>query len=112
MSFLQFTPNLRLHRQKERSSLRQALADHDRERRVEAIFPRVRVAYRSEIFDQLLTELDIVMKYPDVKSGLKDEVPWSDSVTAYDKEHFTTYMRFLDASADGDRKRGCVICDR
>ncbi|BCH19864.1 DNA -binding domain-containing protein [Mesorhizobium sp. L-2-11] len=40
------------------------------------------------------------MKYPDVESGLKDEVPWSDSLTAYDKEHFTTYMRFLDASAD------------
>ncbi|MER8523190.1 DUF2285 domain-containing protein [Mesorhizobium sp. M1076] len=40
------------------------------------------------------------MKYPDVEPGLKDEVPWSDSLTAYDKEHFTTYLRFLDASAD------------
>ncbi|MDX8449656.1 MULTISPECIES: DNA -binding domain-containing protein [Mesorhizobium] len=31
---------------------------------------------------------------------MRDEVPWSDSLTAYDKEHFTTYMRFLDAAAD------------
>ncbi|RAZ72918.1 hypothetical protein DPM35_26325 [Mesorhizobium atlanticum] len=31
---------------------------------------------------------------------MQDEVPWSDSLTAYDKEHFTTYMRFLDAAAD------------
>ncbi|RWL01793.1 DUF2285 domain-containing protein [Mesorhizobium sp.] len=31
---------------------------------------------------------------------LLDEVPWSDSLTAYDRAHFTTYMRLLDASAD------------
>ncbi|MER9279609.1 DUF2285 domain-containing protein [Mesorhizobium sp. M0522] len=40
------------------------------------------------------------MKYPDVKPGLKEEVPWSDSLTTYDRQHFTTYLRFLDASAD------------
>ncbi|RWH68659.1 MAG: DUF2285 domain-containing protein [Mesorhizobium sp.] len=40
------------------------------------------------------------MKYTDVEPGLKDEVPWSESLTAYDKEHFKTYLRFLDASAD------------
>ncbi|RUX18276.1 DUF2285 domain-containing protein [Mesorhizobium sp. M2A.F.Ca.ET.042.01.1.1] len=28
------------------------------------------------------------------------DVPWSDSLTAYDKAHFTIYMRFLDAAAD------------
>ncbi|MER9858609.1 MULTISPECIES: DUF2285 domain-containing protein [unclassified Mesorhizobium] len=39
-------------------------------------------------------------KYPDVEPGLKDEVLWSDSLTAYDKEHFMTYLRFLDAGAD------------
>ncbi|WP_245446297.1 DNA -binding domain-containing protein [Mesorhizobium kowhaii] len=39
-------------------------------------------------------------KYPDVEPGLKEEVPWSDSLTTYDKEHFRTYLRFLDASAD------------
>ncbi|GLS40655.1 hypothetical protein GCM10010869_62520 [Mesorhizobium tianshanense] len=32
---------------------------------------------------------------------IADQVHWSDSLTAYDKEHFTTYMRLLDASADG-----------
>ncbi|MER9333106.1 DUF2285 domain-containing protein [Mesorhizobium sp. M0293] len=41
-----------------------------------------------------------MVKHPDVEAGLKDEVPWSDSLTNYDKEHFTTYMRFLDAGAD------------
>ncbi|WP_192180339.1 MULTISPECIES: hypothetical protein [Mesorhizobium] len=33
-------------------------------------------------------------------STLRDEVPWSESLTPYDKEHFTIYMRLLDASAD------------
>ncbi|MER8772952.1 DUF2285 domain-containing protein [Mesorhizobium sp. M0960] len=40
------------------------------------------------------------MKYPDVKPGLKEEVPWSDSLTSYDRQHFTTYLRLLDAGAD------------
>ncbi|WP_407046051.1 DNA -binding domain-containing protein [Mesorhizobium abyssinicae] len=31
---------------------------------------------------------------------IKTEVPWSDNLTAYDREHFTTYMQFLDAGAD------------
>lgn len=35
-----------------------------------------------------------------VEPGLEDEVPGLDSLTAYDKEHFKTYLRFLDASAD------------
>ncbi|WP_425351709.1 DNA -binding domain-containing protein [Mesorhizobium helmanticense] len=63
------------------------------------IFPSVRVACRSEIFDQLFPEPDIVMKYTDVEPGPQDEVPWSERLTAYDKEHFKTYLRFLDASA-------------
>ncbi|RWK72846.1 MAG: DUF2285 domain-containing protein [Mesorhizobium sp.] len=33
-------------------------------------------------------------------STLLDEVPWSHRLTAYDRAHFTTYMRLLDASAD------------
>ncbi|MER8516336.1 DUF2285 domain-containing protein [Mesorhizobium sp. M1060] len=33
-------------------------------------------------------------------STLRDEVPWSDSLTAYDREHFTIYLRILDACAD------------
>ena len=32
---------------------------------------------------------------------IANEVPWSDHVTAYDREHFTVYLRLLDASADG-----------
>jgi hypothetical protein len=31
---------------------------------------------------------------------IADEVPWSDQVTAYDREHFTVYLRLLDAAAD------------
>lgn len=41
-----------------------------------------------------------MMKYRDVKPGLKEEVPWSDSLTTYDRQHFTTYLRLLDAGAD------------
>jgi hypothetical protein len=33
-------------------------------------------------------------------SGIADEVPWSDRVTAYDEAHFALYLRLLDASAD------------
>ncbi|MER9335322.1 DUF2285 domain-containing protein [Mesorhizobium sp. M0293] len=40
------------------------------------------------------------MKHPVVKPGLKEEVPWSDSLTTYDRQHFTTYLRLLDAGAD------------
>ncbi|RUU13737.1 hypothetical protein EOD23_03510 [Mesorhizobium sp. USDA-HM6] len=29
---------------------------------------------------------------------MQDEVPWSNSLTPYDKEHFWIYMRFLDAA--------------
>ena len=32
---------------------------------------------------------------------IANEVPWSDRVTAYDREHFTVYLRLLDAAADG-----------
>ncbi|MCR4265840.1 DNA -binding domain-containing protein [Nitratireductor sp. ZSWI3] len=35
-----------------------------------------------------------------MKLEIQDEVPWSDSLTRYDNEHFTTYMRLLDASAE------------
>ena len=34
------------------------------------------------------------------KPSIADEVPWSDCLTPYDSEHFTIYMRLLDASAD------------
>ncbi|MEN2980438.1 DUF2285 domain-containing protein [Tistrella bauzanensis] len=39
-----------------------------------------------------MTELD-----PDVA----DDVPWSDSVTPYDEQHFVTYLRLLDADNEG-----------
>ncbi|WP_245267655.1 hypothetical protein [Mesorhizobium sp. WSM1293] len=32
-----------------------------------------------------------------------DEVPWSDSITSYDRQHRTIYLRILDASADNAR---------
>ncbi len=38
-----------------------------------------------------MTELD-----PDVA----DHVPWSDNLTSYDKQHFVTYVRLLDAEAE------------
>ncbi|MER8556585.1 DUF2285 domain-containing protein [Mesorhizobium sp. M1217] len=33
-------------------------------------------------------------------STLCDEVPWSENLTSYDREHFTIYLRILDACAD------------
>ncbi|ESY89493.1 DUF2285 domain-containing protein [Mesorhizobium sp. LNHC229A00] len=41
------------------------------------------------------------MLQPKSNTPIADEVHWSDNLTAYDKAHFTTYMRLLDASADG-----------
>jgi len=38
-----------------------------------------------------MTELD-----PDVA----DDVPWSDSITPYDEQHFVTYVRLLDAEVE------------
>jgi hypothetical protein len=32
---------------------------------------------------------------------IADEVPWSSELTAYDKAHFVTYLRLLDASTEG-----------
>ncbi|HEV2898198.1 MAG TPA: DUF2285 domain-containing protein [Pseudaminobacter sp.] len=40
------------------------------------------------------------MLQPKSNTPIADEVPWSDGLTAYDKEHFTTFMQLLDASAD------------
>jgi len=39
-----------------------------------------------------MTELD-----PDVA----DDVPWSDSITPYDEQHFVTYLRLLHADDEG-----------
>ena len=35
---------------------------------------------------------------------IADEVPWSDQLTEYDEEHFITYLRLLDADAEGASK--------
>ncbi|TIM27274.1 MAG: hypothetical protein E5Y63_24885 [Mesorhizobium sp.] len=39
------------------------------------------------------------MLQPRSNTPFADEVPWSDRITAYE-DHFTTYMRLLDVSAD------------
>lgn len=39
-----------------------------------------------------MTELD---------PNIADDVPWSDNLTPYDEQHFITYVRLLDAEADG-----------
>ncbi|PZV34859.1 DNA -binding domain-containing protein [Mesorhizobium kowhaii] len=33
-------------------------------------------------------------------SPLRDEVPWAENLTSYDREHFTIYLRILDACTD------------
>ncbi|MGX9182120.1 hypothetical protein [Mesorhizobium sp. BHbdii] len=35
-----------------------------------------------------------------MKPDIADEVPWSDSITSYDRQHRTVYLRILDACAD------------
>lgn len=32
--------------------------------------------------------------------AVADEVPWAERLTAYDDEHFTTYLKLIDACAD------------
>ncbi len=32
---------------------------------------------------------------------IADDVPWSEAITHYDEEHLVTYVRLLDAEADG-----------
>jgi hypothetical protein len=42
---------------------------------------------------------DLVM--PELDPDIVDDVPWSESITSYDETHFITYLRLLDADADG-----------
>lgn len=32
---------------------------------------------------------------------IADDVPWADTITAYDEAHFVVYLQLLDASAEG-----------
>ena len=38
---------------------------------------------------------------PKLDPDVADNVPWSEDITSYDDEHLVTYMRLLDADADG-----------
>ncbi|MER9140997.1 DUF2285 domain-containing protein [Mesorhizobium sp. M0830] len=40
------------------------------------------------------------MLQPKSITPIADEVPWSESLTSYDREHFAIYLRILDACAD------------
>lgn len=37
----------------------------------------------------------------ELNPDVEDDVPWSDAVTPYDEAHFITYIRLLDAEAEG-----------
>src|SRR5487761_1194212 len=39
----------------------------------------------------------------ELNPAIADDVPWSDTITAYDEAHFVVYLRLLDAVADGLR---------
>ena len=45
---------------------------------------------------------------------IADEVPWADEITSYDKDHFITYLRLLDAEAEGAdwREVARIVLDR
>lgn len=38
---------------------------------------------------------------PELDPDVTDDVPWSDKITPYDESHFVTYLRLLDAEAEG-----------
>ncbi len=38
---------------------------------------------------------------PELDPDVEDEAPAAPDITIYDEEHFVTYMRLLDAEADG-----------
>ncbi|HML92980.1 DUF2285 domain-containing protein [Methyloceanibacter sp.] len=38
---------------------------------------------------------------PELDPEIADDVAWSDAITRYDEAHFMTYVRLLDAEADG-----------
>lgn len=37
----------------------------------------------------------------DRNAAVADRVPWSERITPYDEAHFVTYLRLLDADAEG-----------
>lgn len=41
------------------------------------------------------------MQSPDITPDVADDAPTADAITAYDEAHFVTYLRLLDAEADG-----------
>lgn len=45
---------------------------------------------------------------------IADEVPWADAITPYDEDHFITYLRLLDAEAEGAnwREVARIVLDR
>ena len=45
---------------------------------------------------------------------IANEVPWVDEITSYDKDHFITYLRLLDAEAEGAnwREVARIVLDR
>ena len=38
---------------------------------------------------------------PELDPDVTDEPPWTDAITPYDEAHFITYLRLLDADAEG-----------
>lgn len=38
---------------------------------------------------------------PKLDPDVADEVPWSETITDYDRGHMVTYLRLLDAERDG-----------
>ena len=43
---------------------------------------------------------------------IADEVPWADEITSYDKDHFITYLRLLEAEGADWREVAHIVLDR
>lgn len=41
------------------------------------------------------------MERPELDPNVADDAPTADAITTYDEVHFVTYLRLLDAEADG-----------
>ena len=47
------------------------------------------------------TEADMIKPRPPLDPPVADQAPHADELTGYDYEHLVTYLRLLDAEADG-----------
>ena len=71
-----------------------------------AQFTRVRTVVEDDLLENHHAEVTVAqakqyLADPQIGDEIADEVPWADEITSYDEDHFITYLRLLDAEAEG-----------